>query len=63
MKSFVKHALVNAQNHVRNDLLIRSISEEYVFSIIVANGDRRGYVTNIGLNELTAEFGSTEDSD
>lgn len=63
MKTFVKHALVNAQNHVRNDLLSRSISEEYVLCILVTSGNRRGYITNIGLNELTAEFGSTEDSD
>ncbi|CAE6934486.1 hypothetical protein [Vibrio sp. B1FLJ16] len=63
MITFVKHALVKAQNHVRNDLLIRSMNEEYVFHIIVTSGNRKGYITNIGLDELTAEFGSTEDSD
>ncbi|MGR5062452.1 hypothetical protein [Photobacterium sp. DNB22_13_2] len=63
MKTFVKHALVKAQNYVSNDLLVRSINEEYVFCIIVTSGNRKGYITNIGLDELTAEFGSTEDSD
>ncbi|WP_417657083.1 hypothetical protein [Pseudidiomarina aestuarii] len=61
-KLFIKHAVRKANRLIRKDLAIVPVDEKPILYMLVQSENYYGYVKDVGIDTVTAEFGCDGDS-